>query len=249
MRVFAARHDHQIRISPRIVYPIVGLGLAAAAPVGALLIRILWMPAVRADPQMDIAVNAFFYGYSLIGTALVFAVAGLVVGDRTHRLRREEAFYHRLSQVDALTGLLNQRAFREHFARMRGRAAQFGVPVALLMIDVDRLKQINDQHGHAAGSSALRWVADCIRDRMRSTDVAARYGGDDFAVLMEGADVTAAKRVADAILVRARERKGAVAVTVTIGVAAGETTDLFAAADAALYEGKRKGRDQVFVAQ
>ena len=241
-------HDHRTRVSPRIAYPVAGLILAAAAPVGALLIRMMTMPAVRADPNADIAENLFFYAYLLIGTSLVFVTTGLFVGNRTHHLRRDEAYYHRLSEVDALTGLLNQRAFREHFARMRGRSEQFGVPVALLMIDVDRLKQINDQHGHAAGSAALRWVAECIRECKRTTDVAARYGGDEFAVLMEGADVPAARRVADAIVERSRTRKGAVPVTVTIGVAGGTVTDLFAAADAALYQGKKSGRDRVYVA-
>ena len=245
----AERHDHQIRVSPRIVYPLAGLALAAAAPVGALVLRMLFIPSVRENPGADLEAHLFFYAYSLIGTALVFGVTGFFVGDRTHRLRREEAFYHHLAEVDALTGLLNQRAFREHFARMRERSAQFNLPIAVLMIDVDRLKLINDQHGHAAGSAALRSVADAIREGMRSTDVAARYGGDEFAVLMEGADIGAAKRVADAILQRVRERKGAVPVTVTIGVAAGDSADLFAAADSALYEGKRKGRDQVFVAE
>ena len=243
------RHEHRIGVSPRITYPLAGLGLAAAAPVGAFVLRLVFIASVRADPGADIDAHLFFYVYSLVGTALVFGVTGFIVGDRTHRLRRDEAFYHRLAEVDPLTGLLNQRAFREHFARMRERSTQFKLPIAVLMIDVDRLKLINDQHGHAAGSAALRWVADGIREGMRSTDVAARYGGDEFAVLMEGADVNAAKRVADAILRRVRERKGAVPVTVTIGVAAGESDDLFAAADSALYEGKRKGRDQVFVAE
>jgi diguanylate cyclase (GGDEF)-like protein len=242
------QHDHRTGISPRIVYPLAGLCLAAAAPVGALLIRMWTMAEVRVDPSGDVADNIFFYGYSLIGTALVFGVAGFIVGNRTHRLSREEAFYHRLSEVDALTGLLNQRAFREHFARMRQRGAQFGVPIALLMIDVDRLKQINDQHGHAAGSAALRWVSECIRESKRTTDVAARYGGDEFAVLMEGADIPAATRVADAIVAKTRTRKGLVPVTVTIGVAGGSVEDLFAAADRALYEGKAKGRDRVLVA-
>lgn len=235
-------------MSPRIVYPFVGLILAVAAPLGALLIRMLTIPVVRANVRADLDAHAFFYAYSLIGTSLVFTVAGFIVGNRTHRLRREEAFYHRLSEVDALTGLLNQRALREHFARMRQRATQFGVPIALLMIDVDRLKEINDEHGHAAGSAALRWVSECIRECKRATDIAARYGGDEFAVVMEGADMAAARRVANAIVERSRTRQGVIPVTVTIGIATGDPNDLFAAADAALYEGKRQGRDRIFEA-
>lgn len=237
-------------------YAAVGVLLGFGAPAGALLLRLLFMPAVRTDVLNDMQQNAFFYAYSLLATCIVFGLAGYVAGTQADRLRRAEAFYHQLADHDPLTGLFNSRAFRDRYRRAIERATRLGETTALLVIDVDHLKQINDSQGHARGSAALIRVADAIRAGKRDSDAAARWGGDEFAVLLEGADAAAARRTADAIrnALSARAADGSTPpVTVTIGVAAGEPRDrdddLFVRADAALYAGKREGRNRVTIAQ
>jgi diguanylate cyclase (GGDEF)-like protein len=126
--------------------------------------------------------------------------------------------------------------------------------MSLLLIDVDHLKQINDRHGHTTGNKALMHVATALREAKRAEDSAARWGGDEFAILLDGADMTAAKRVAENVLNHVREKpvpftRGRITVSVTIGSCTASrvqgNADLFAEADRALYEAKRAGRNRV----
>lgn len=239
-----------------ITYASTGFVLGLGAPLGALLLRILTSDAVRRNPVADLQANAFFYIYALAGTCTVFAAAGYIAGRRAERLARAARFYHELAEHDSLTGLFNARALRNASKRAIERAVRYGVPVGLLVIDVDLLKQINDREGHVTGNDALRHVASALRAVKRAGDLAARWGGDEFALLMEGADVAAALRVAEQMTeyLRANPMRmdgRAIPVSVTIGIAAGiptpETEDFFAVGDRALYDGKQGGRDQVRV--
>ena len=240
--------------SPRWHYPLIGLILGIGAPLGAFLLRYATHPEVRFSPAAEIATHRFFYAYELIGTCLAFSVAGFAAGLHAERLRRAEAFYQNLSEHDPLTGLYNDRAFRDRYDRALERAVRLRQPISLLLIDVDHLKQINDRFGHLMGNEALLHVARALRRAKRSEDAAARWGGDEFAVLLESGDESAARRVADNVLQRLRRAplvapRGVIRVSVTIGMcsALGITAanDLFAAADRALYHGKHSGRDQV----
>ncbi len=242
----------------RSAYSVTGLLLGVSAPFGAFVVRLLLLPSVRSAPLDDLANNVFFYTYQLLGTSIVFAVAGWVAGDRAERLRRAESFYHTLSEHDPLTGLYNTRAFRDRYTRSLGRAQRSQGPLSLLLLDVDFLKKINDRYGHIVGNDALVLVAEAVRSAKRAEDSAARWGGDEFAVLLNGADAAAAQRVADSVLQRVRERPllhdhGQIALTVTIGVCTARRVnaddDLFAAADRALYEGKRAGRDRLSIVE
>lgn len=239
--------------SLKFVYSVTGLVLGVGAPVGAFFFRLILLPTVRAAPLEDIANNSFFYLYQLIGTSLVFAAAGWVAGNRAEQLRRAESFYHTLSEHDPLTGLYNARAFRDRYARALERAERKQGPLSLVLVDVDGLKRINDRFGHIVGNDALVFVANGVRDSKRKEDFAARWGGDEFAVLLGGGDASAARRVAENLLQRMHERplhhdRGDIPVTVTIGVCTARHPnsgdDLFAAADRALYEGKSAGRDR-----
>jgi len=237
-----------VSVRNRILYPFLGVLLATGAPLGALAIR-LATGSVAAG--IEVRNHLFYYLYELFGSAVVFAIAGFFAGRRADRLRAGRERFRELAGRDDLTGLPNRRRFREHYARVTARSYRFSEPVALLLVDVDGLKDINDRWGHMAGNAALRHVARIVRERKRTEDLAARWGGDEFVLLLPGADAPAAERVAGDIL-RAAERsvlKGPPSrVTVTIGIAAGVAAsprhDFFAAADRALYEGKKAGRNQ-----
>ncbi|HKB80323.1 MAG TPA: GGDEF domain-containing protein [Thermoanaerobaculia bacterium] len=236
------------------IYAATGMILGALAPVSAFAIRLVFLSSVRSAPMADFVNNEFFYTYQLIGSSIVFSIAGWIAGGRAERLRRAESFYHTLSEHDPLTGLYNARAFQDRYARSLDRAGKTGEPLSLLIVDVDLLKQINDRHGHITGNEALVQVANVVRGCKRAEDWAARWGGDEFAVLLHGADAAAARRVAENILDAVRRQRlripaGHSALTVTIGVCTARRIrrgeDLFAAADRALYEGKQAGRDRI----
>lgn len=239
-----------IRLPAAWRYAAAGILLGLGAPGGALLLRIL---QTGTGTAAELRAHAFFYLYELIGTCTVFGAAGYLAGRRADRLRQGLDRYQSLSQHDDLTRLLNARAFREHYGRAIEHARKFGESISLLLLDIDSLKEINDRGGHLTGNDALLLVAGVLAESKRAGDLACRWGGDEFAILMPGADSAAAARLAQTILDRLRSRRvrGAGAeqrVSVTIGVATGSraaaSNDLFEIADRALYEGKRLGRDR-----
>jgi diguanylate cyclase (GGDEF)-like protein len=163
-------------------------------------------------------------------------------------LRLDEA-----AKTDPLTGLSNRRAFDALFDEELYRATRTRRPLALMLVDLDGLKGINDDHGHAAGDVALKRVAEVLRSNRR-TDRCARLGGDEFAVLLPETDARAASHVAQRLCaaVRVAEQPG-YTVTLSLGIAAtpddGTTTvELHSVADTALYTAKRRGGDQVVYA-
>jgi len=158
------------------------------------------------------------------------------------------------SRRDPLTGLPNRRAFEEDLAREAARAARTGASLSVVMLDVDRFKAVNDGHGHAAGDSVLRAVAARAAAAIRAGDLLARVGGEEFAILLPGADLAraaeAAERVRATLAERPVEAGGtALAVTASLGCAAlasGEAPEaLVARADARLYAAKGAGRNRV----
>ncbi|MGZ4436946.1 MAG: diguanylate cyclase [Nocardioidaceae bacterium] len=175
------------------------------------------------------------------------------VVDVSERYRYEQQLAH-LANHDPLTGLSNRRHFDDELARHVESCRRYGVTGALLVLDLDHFKEVNDALGHAAGDELLVQVAEILRARLRSTDVVARLGGDEFAVLLPHADAKAAALVAQSIVERVR---GALAglpdrrheVTVSVGgvlVESPEVTgsDLLSSADSAMYAAKSAGRNQ-----
>jgi two-component system cell cycle response regulator len=163
-----------------------------------------------------------------------------------------------LALTDALTGLHNYRAFQTRMTEELARAARYVAPLALLLVDLDTLKLLNDRHGHEAGSAALCAVADVFREELREVDFAARFGGDEFVALLPHQTAAEAAVVAERLRARTESRPWPwpEPLTVSIGVAAVESTTiahdaaaLLAAADAALYRSKRRGRNRVEVAR
>ncbi|ODU22248.1 MAG: hypothetical protein ABS87_02540 [Sphingomonas sp. SCN 67-18] len=151
----------------------------------------------------------------------------------------------KLADSDTLTPLPNRRFFLRELERVAKQVARYGTPAALLFVDVDGLKAINDAHGHGAGDDALIHVARLLRDQVRGGDIVARIGGDEFGLLLDRADEAAAREKAAALcaLVARSPAPGAIAVTISIGIAAlcGEDDhhSLLARADGAMYAAKR----------
>lgn len=160
----------------------------------------------------------------------------------------------RLATTDGLTGLANLRFLRETLAREIERVQRYGEPLTLIMIDMDGLKEINDRLGHEAGNEALRALATKIRTSLRSADFAARFGGDEFAILLPHSDAAEGERLAERLrLALGGERQGPLPLRASFGVASVDGTiadadALFEAADRALYEAKRTGKDRVVIA-
>lgn len=160
---------------------------------------------------------------------------------------------------DGLTGLYNRRYLDEALERELRRADREGIPVSVLMIDIDRFKAFNDTFGHAAGDAALREVAAMLREVVRAEDLACRYGGEELAVIMAGIDpIRAADRAEEirarvAAVVFGEDEGRSGHLTVSIGVATApqhgtSPEQLVGTADEALYRAKAAGRDQVVVA-
>lgn len=159
------------------------------------------------------------------------------------------------TRIEPKTGLYNLRHFEAALGQELGRAGRFDRHLALLMIDVDHLREINNLHGHVAGDRALVGVAESLRRATREYDVAARFGGDEFCVLLPETDLDGALVVAERMraLVEESSRGGDVPVTVSIGVVAhcgpgAEAEDLIAVADRAAYEAKASGRNAIAAA-
>ena len=155
---------------------------------------------------------------------------------------------------DSLTGVLNRAGLLESLRIELLRAVRYGRPFSVLFIDLDRFKEVNDAHGHAAGDAALRRIADATHGVLRPGDVLGRYGGEEFVVGLVDADVGAARRTAERLrrAVAYSTTAGGIAVTASVGVAArrGSANTVVAIldrADAAMYAAKRLGRNQVCV--
>ena len=180
---------------------------------------------------------------------------------RTHELAEANSRLAQLAVTDGLTGLYNHRHFHERLALDVERSARNGLPLALLMIDVDHFKYYNDHHGHPAGDEVLRQIARLLSEGRRANDLVARYGGEEFSlILVDTAKFTAAKlaeRIRERIATHAFAHAGAQPngrVSISIGVAsfpddAAAADVLIRAADTALYQAKRAGRDCVVLAQ
>ena len=163
----------------------------------------------------------------------------------------------RQSRVDALTGLANRRQLDERLALALKRLARSGAPVALLCLDIDHFKTVNDTHGHAAGDAVLQAFAGRLADSVRETDLVARFGGDEFVILLEdmppGGAEAVARKVLDAMAEPVDAGVVRLQVATSIGIATTGTpldpATLMAQADAALYVAKRMGRNRYHVAE
>ena len=198
-----------------------------------------------------------FYGtpLSMILAAMLVAL-GIADKIREQRARLSDA--ERRAQTDPLTGVLNRRSLIERLHAACDRAQARGLPIALLFIDLDHFKTINDTHGHIAGDACLLGVIGQIQKELRMSDVIGRYGGEEFVVVLSSADANAGHTIAHRIRERVAELEvegygPLIRLTCSIGVAASDALGvwgehLIAHADAAVYKAKKAGRNRVHVA-
>lgn len=173
------------------------------------------------------------------------AMAGL------QKLRGIQAQLGLLATHDQLTGVLNARAFADRLGQELERNRRYPRPLALVYLDLDNFKVINDSHGHQTGDAVLRLVADAMRSSVRQSDVVGRLGGDEFAVLMPETEAQVADAAAKRLAAGLRNVfKGTPNVTASIGVVSctatdANTDDLLRRADQAMYDAKKMGKDRV----
>jgi diguanylate cyclase (GGDEF)-like protein/PAS domain S-box-containing protein len=186
------------------------------------------------------------------------ALAVVAVRDATdiHDLAARFAF---VADHDLLTALLNRRGFETRLVEALARSVRYGETGAVVVLDLDRFKEVNDSNGHAAGDAVLQTIAEVLRKRLRTTDLVARVGGDEFALMIGHVDGPEALETVDELLGQIRDRiatmAGAAArVTVSAGIATFDrdhpttVAQIIEAADTALYDAKRSGRARATLA-
>lgn len=202
------------------------------------------LPAV--DTPSTMPVRAFLISY-----IAMFYVVGFVAA----ALRRQLREVFREAQTDPLTGLANRRALRLALDRELARAARYGHPCAVLVLEIDRFKQINDRFGHLQGDEALRKVAATLRSSCRATDVLSRFGGDEFVVVMPHTPMDEGRRVGERVRRDVEEftllRGFHLTLSAGLAVYADHAQDsraLLEAADQAMYRVKQRGGNGIEVA-
>ncbi|HEY6961877.1 MAG TPA: diguanylate cyclase [Gaiellaceae bacterium] len=195
------------------------------------------------------AERPFDAGQAETAQSLARQVVVALENARLHRIVERQAL------VDSLTGLANRRSLEETLRAEIARAARFGNAACLVLADLDDFKLVNDKHGHAAGDEVLKAFAVTLREAVRESDTAGRWGGEEFALILSGTDAEGGARFAERARASFRDRRvqlpggEEVQVTASFGVAsfpdAADARSLLDAADEALYEAKRRGKNQV----
>jgi len=198
--------------------------------------------ALRGVPYAEPAI--LFWNTS--ARLIMFVLVAFLIGEVRRYVRREV----RLARTDPLTGLLNPRALRDELSLTLARASRSAGPVSFVYLDLDDFKRVNDERGHAEGDRVLGAVAETLRHELRLTDVIAREGGDEFAVILPSTDEREAATVVAKVHARLRHEmtRNGWPVTVSAGVVTCTAPDveveaLIAAADRLMYEAKSAGKD------
>ena len=236
-----------------------GTGEATSPYTPLVILPVLWLGLYGSGQQLAAGLGAvalalvapivwFGYGAGEWRSAAIWLAVSILIGATVHRLAHElrdgASRLEAVSRIDYVTGLLNRRAWDSDLPRELARAARDGRPLCAAMLDLDGFKAFNDEEGHQAGDRLLKECAAGWSTMLRTTDLLARFGGDEFAVLLTGCALS------DAVALVSRLRDGMpTGQTLSAGVAGwdcAESADsLVARADEALYEAKRSGRDRV----
>lgn len=225
---------------------LLGILLGFGAPIGWILIKVI--TKANFSYIQEINNNIVLYTYMTIATPIVFGIWAYL-------LSKQMTVYKRLSRHDFLTGLLNRRAISQYLSDHFALAKRYSYPISAMMIDIDHFKNINDNCGHLFGDYILRTLSGVIAEKIRTTDIVGRYGGEEFLVVLlhtelEGAAVVAEnlrKAVEFLDIEKATEE---CTVTISLGVASindkiQNYESLIKKVDENLYTAKREGRNRV----
>ena len=220
--------------------------LALLLRAGSLLFGAVEMNSITDSNAMQAMM------FSIASVAMVLTNFGMVVMTK----ERADARNRALALQDELTGLHNRRYIQQTLVQAVAQSLRYQRPLAVLMLDIDHFKRVNDTHGHLSGDKVLQDLAQCIRQRLRAQDIAGRWGGEEFIVILPDTDAAGARIVAEQLRVAVERMRFTtlsgqpLAQTVSIGLHAlqggddGER-DLVAMADRALYLAKERGRNRV----
>lgn len=221
-----------------------GFLLSTASPLGWVLLQIL----VGRDPFSVYYFDPLLYVYMSVATALTFSLLGYFIGKR-------ELMITDLALTDSLTGLYNKRYFSNRLEQEFERCMRNHSPMALIQIDIDFFKRINDAYGHQTGDIVLKHIAHVIKENCRKNEIAARVGGEELSVIAYDCEELEALTLAERIRVKIKELDFSslginMPVTASFGVAIADQTtecaiDVYEHADEALYVAKESGRNQV----
>lgn len=225
------------------------LWAAAALAAGRLTATVFEHPPdLLADGMLTVSTFLFY----------IAAITGATLGVLWMQIQLLQRDLVRLARVDALTGVLNRRAFLQEFEREVSRAERERRSFSLAIFDIDRFKLLNDRYGHPLGDEALKAFTGILREAIRRHDVLGRYGGEEFALLMPGTGKDTATRVAERVRrevesrgIEVAERRVELTVSggvATFGLDGGDWDSLLSAADTALYDAKAAGRNHVVTA-
>jgi diguanylate cyclase (GGDEF)-like protein len=235
-----------------------GAFLGMGSPVGMFFLR-FWLadPVLKAIwVRSELDYNFMFYMYMGAGTIVAFIVFGYALGLRSESLKignRELSArvdeLHLKSVTDALTGAYTYGYLHEVLEIEVQRTLTQKTPLSIMIVDIDEFKRVNDGHGHLFGDRVIKETAETISAHVRSDDILGRYGGDEFVVVMPGADhqtaVTIAERVRAGIAKNGYRTTASVGVATFDGAASESPGELLHRADMNLYQAKRDGRNRV----
>lgn len=218
-----------------------------ALQIARIASTFIWVPSFDLAHGLD-PIQALYSNFSFcIGFAAVLSIVWLDLSAQRENLRV-------MATTDGLSGLMNRRTFDQVLQRELEYAERLSQPVALLMIDIDHFKEVNDQFGHAAGDEVIRRISRLLCVNTRATDAVARYGGEEFAMVLRGMQLEQAQSIAERLRTQIQTMVGLpdpIRVTASIGIAVacpGDTVaTLMRRSDHALYESKRSGRNRVCI--
>ena len=244
---------------------IIGVFLGFGSPLGGLFLRMIFSKNFsRAWIHTELAHNFFFYLYMVLTVPIVFVGFGFFFGylmdkiySQKEALAKSNIILEHQSMTDDITGLYNHRHILEEVDKELERAKRYSRNLSGIMLDIDRFKEVNDLYGHLTGDAVISEMAEIIRQSIRKIDVAGRFGGDEFLLILPEADPGAALSVAKRLQLQVRQHRfktirDYLLLTVSIGIfslqdAKDYERQVFVEkVDMALSKAKNLGKDRIY---